>query len=774
MDFKSKEGAAIDRTEVQSPADLSDARARSVERAQPPGRVPGYTMVRFLGAGAYGEVWEARNNNTQRRVAIKFFTRGDLDFSALGQEVDKLLKLANDRYVVQVLEVGWDADPPYYVMDFLEFGSLDDLLRQKGTLTAAEALEQFREIAVALMHLHGRGVLHCDLKPANVLLDEDHHPRLADFGQARLHNEQSPALGTLFFMAPEQADLKAIPDARWDVFALGAIFYVLVTGSPPFRTERTLSEIDSAGSLPARLRAYRQAIAQSPPPQEHRQVDGVDSALATIIDQCLAVDPRKRLASAQSVLESLRLRELNRQRRPLLALGLFGPAILLGTLAFFAWVGYREATSRSHEAIVQRAQESNRFAASYIAANVARGLDEYLLAIENAAVDSPLIQGLKSVQEDPGFAELLVAARDPAISPEEAKEIQARIIAYPGRQEFQRYIESWGEDPSRPPAASWITIDPHGTHVADWFAAEDSINVVGRNYAYRTYFHGGDRDLPDDARPACGIGPGETYLSPVFYSTADGSWKIMITRRVMDGEQFLGLVGLSVEMGGFPLALNRTTKQPAAEALPPQFATLLGERSSNEDFAVLQHPTLKRIFEREGRLPLAIREANLSFTSSTIDELKRESVQPHTDPIAKVAAQVDLDPEEAAALQGEWIGGVADVTIDRENGSGREKQSKVVDKSGLVVLVQEKVSHISEPIGDLTSELNAQARNAGIFVVLVILAMWLYVVRMNRDVRRSLVSTLRGNRPGGSVGAATPMAETPASGVPTGRATENK
>ena len=190
--------------------------------------------------------------------------------------------LSADRYVVQLLDVGWDAEPPYYVMEYVEHGSLDDLLRRHGTFSVPEAVELFREIAVGLAHAHGKGVVHCDLKPANILLDQDHKPRLADFGQSRLSHEQKPALGTLFYMAPEQADLEAVPDVRWDVYALGAILYTLLVGSPPHRNDETVGKIDaaerpgrSAGPLSARD-PHRPAASRASPRARHRSGPGRD------------------------------------------------------------------------------------------------------------------------------------------------------------------------------------------------------------------------------------------------------------------------------------------------------------------------------------------------------------------------------------------------------------------------------------------------------------------------------------------------------------------
>ena len=285
----------MDRTEHQSNDDRRQARDLSLEPARPPAKVPGYQIQQFLGSGAFGEVWSATDLKTSRRVAIKFYTRRNRnDIQMLAREVEKLVVLEADRYVVQLLDVGWEADPPYFVMEYIEHGSLEDRLKTGFPMQADQATSLFKEIATGMMHLHRKGVFHCDLKPGNVLLDQDGHPRVADFGQSRLSTDDTPALGTLFYMAPEQADMTAVPDASWDVYSLGCLLFSMLTGKPPYYSADLAAQIETTAAVGDRLLKYRDALYAAEKPTAHRKIAGVDRALADTIDRCIAANPKKR------------------------------------------------------------------------------------------------------------------------------------------------------------------------------------------------------------------------------------------------------------------------------------------------------------------------------------------------------------------------------------------------------------------------------------------------------------------------------------------------
>ena len=460
---------STDPTQIQQGDERLLSREMSLKRGHPPTQVPGYDPERFLGMGAYGEVWVAVERNTGRRVAIKFYShRGGLDWSLLSREVEKLSFLFADRYVVQLLAVGWDATPPYYVMEYLEKGSLADRL-QNGPLPVEEAVEMFRETAIGLVHAHGKGVLHCDLKPANILLDQDNKPRLADFGQSRLSNEQMPALGTMFYMAPEQADLDAVPDARWDVYALGALLYCMLTGSPPHRSGETIDEFDRTPDLRQRLERYRQLIEQAPPPEAHRQRPGVDSALADIIDRCLAFEPKKRYANVQAVLAHWTTAP-RRARRPMMVLGAVGPVLLLAVVGWFAWQGFNAAMQEQNSSLTKTALDSNGFAALYIAQTAAKELDRRYQLVEQVASDGRLLDAWKTAMEDGSLREMAAKLADPKLSADERESLREKFRDDPARKKFQKLFRSLIPPAVRPSpveeVASWFFCDAEGVSIA--------------------------------------------------------------------------------------------------------------------------------------------------------------------------------------------------------------------------------------------------------------------------------------------------------------------
>ncbi len=370
-----------ERTERQSGA---------ARRAAPP-QIPGYRLLQPLGAGTYGEVWLAEEERTGIRVAVKFLAHGTgLEWQLIQAEVKQLALLHADPGIVQLLDVELEATPPYYVMAYAEQGSLARRL-EKGPLPVAEALTVFRQLAEALAYVHAKGVRHCDLKPGNILLNARRRVLIADFGQAHLSSEASPALGTFFYMAPEQADIsRQIPDTRWDVYSLGAVFHAMLTGQPPRESAEARAELARTPDLAQRLTRYREWVARAPKPQAHRRVHGMDRRLCEIIDRCLEVDPARRLRDAGAVLAALTRREQQRRQRPLLVFGFVAQLLLflfMGGAAVWAAAG---AIRASEAALVEQLLESDRVSAALVAGVLERELVGRLNLLQRYAADPKL------------------------------------------------------------------------------------------------------------------------------------------------------------------------------------------------------------------------------------------------------------------------------------------------------------------------------------------------------------------------------------------------
>jgi hypothetical protein len=644
--------------------DRAAARDLSLRGVRPPVKVPGYEQERFLGHGAYGEVWVAVNPNSGRKVAIKFYTRrGGTDWAALAREVEKLRYLFSDRYVVQLFEVGWESEPPYYVMEYMENGSLEDLLRA-GPIAVHDAVGYFREIAVALVHAHDKGILHCDLKPGNVLLDHDRRPRLADFGQSRLTNEMSPALGTLFYMAPEQADLTAAPDARWDVYALGAVMYRMLTGAPPHYQSAPLSE----GNLEAQLAAYRKLILHAPKPDAHRKVLGVDAELASIIDRCLEPSPSKRYPNPQAVLGALDAWQLRRVRRPLLLLTGCGFGLLFLVMAAIGAYVFWTSVSTAERGVVNRAMEGNQFAARAEAQQMAMETEHRWRVLEFEAVDPRLREwlALGAVLKEDAHKET-VQKLDAWLAERRAKY----------NQDFRKGAE----------ASLWTAVDRGGYNRG----MNPAFPQFRHQYfGYRDYFTGLGRNLDEKVNPPPAIISGP-HRSVVYRRRSTKTWAVTFSVPVPGADAAsgpVGVLGMSVDLKleNTPEELNR-------------FSVLVDTRpdGNGKTGLIVRHPYMATLpaDADEENLPLYYAEQLVALAKKR--EAGWELMPDYQDPV------------EREPFTGTWLAAVEPVVV-------RSGHDKPVD-TGFLIVVQERRDEVMRPVRDLQWRLSYGALLATAFVL---------------------------------------------------------
>lgn len=535
-------------------------RARSKDRSEelPEPEVVGYDIKKRLGVGSYGEVWLAVQKNTGREVAIKFFSRfKGLDWPLLKREVGKLVEVLGERRVVHLLQVGWDADPPHYVMEYCPGGSLADRLAGK-TLPVKDSVAVLREVAEALVYLHGKAILHCDLKPANVLLDDHNQIRLADFGQARLSSEAGPAVGTLFYMAPEQADPGARPDVRSDIYSLGALVYTMLTGSPPYATETATNELKTSRSTRERIERYRKLIEEAPAPVSHHRADGVDRALAEIIDRCLHKDPSDRYENVQQVLEALAVRERQRTRRPVVVLGLLGPlALLVAMTGVGVWAWY-QAESRATETLTSQ----NLVSATGYAALVSAVVDRNLSAVQRR------------------------------VTREAGQDALRRLVTGPSSRALQAHVEQLYEAYRDRYFHNWVVADTNAVVLA---RAPFDDGVVGSRYAYREWFTG-EEDVPRDEAPEIATPRTETGLTLAFESTSkDRPVLVSAATPIRSDGEIVGVLAATLHLETFNEWLRDAEGPKAASGCPSRFAVLLNRGQ------LVRHPCPS---EGAGSLPL--------------------------------------------------------------------------------------------------------------------------------------------------------------------------
>jgi eukaryotic-like serine/threonine-protein kinase len=258
-----------------------------------------YELEELVGTGGMSTVFRARDRQLERRVAIKIlhehYARDPEYLERFRREARAVAKLSHPN-IVTVIDRG-DDGRQYIVFEYVEGENLKELILRSGRLPVRQALELALAVANGLAFAHGRGLVHRDVKPQNVLLNGEGEVKVTDFGIARsLHVEHGvtqtgTVLGTGEYLAPEQASGKQVSPAT-DVYSLGVVLWELLAGDVPFTGENFVA---------VALRHVNE-----PPPRLRERRSDVSPRLEAAVDRALAKDPARRFPSMTAFAKELR------------------------------------------------------------------------------------------------------------------------------------------------------------------------------------------------------------------------------------------------------------------------------------------------------------------------------------------------------------------------------------------------------------------------------------------------------------------------------------
>jgi serine/threonine-protein kinase len=273
----------------------------SAPNGLPPDRKLGrYEIVAELGKGAMGTVYKANDPLLERTVALKTISLAVsanemAEYEARFYQEAKAAGGLNHPNIVTIYDVGKTEGVPYLAMEYLEGSELHRVLRHSKPLAAAHALEIAAQVAEGLAYAHERGVVHRDVKPANIMVVRGGLVKIADFGVARMRSsERGPdthVVGSPRYMSPEQV-LRKRAEHRSDIFSLGVVLYEMLTGAPPFTG--------------ADLNAILHQIVNAEPPPVRNAAAGLPEMLDSILKKTLAKAPEDRYPSARELAADLR------------------------------------------------------------------------------------------------------------------------------------------------------------------------------------------------------------------------------------------------------------------------------------------------------------------------------------------------------------------------------------------------------------------------------------------------------------------------------------
>jgi serine/threonine protein kinase/tetratricopeptide (TPR) repeat protein len=263
--------------------------------------VKGYQVLDELGRGSTGVVYRARDKQLDRLVALKvlherFLSNADV-LKRFDREARLSASLSNHPNIVTVFSAGCDEGGYHIAMEYVDGGSISSLLAASGAQKTRYAVAVVAQVADALAHAHGQGVVHRDIKPNNILLDGGRHPKVADFGLARLMEAESDLtaenvrVGTFRYMSPEQCSFEpATP--RSDIYSLGVVFYEMLSGKHAFTASNPLALVHQ--------------IVKTPFPKIQEVRPDVPQDIALILEKMVAGDPDDRYFHAGELSADLR------------------------------------------------------------------------------------------------------------------------------------------------------------------------------------------------------------------------------------------------------------------------------------------------------------------------------------------------------------------------------------------------------------------------------------------------------------------------------------
>ncbi|MDF1755379.1 MAG: serine/threonine-protein kinase [Verrucomicrobiales bacterium] len=339
-----------------------------------------------LGDGTFGTVYRATYRSLSDR-ALKVFRPGAVDIVTMARELEKLSKVAEHNGIVTLHDFDLLHDPPYYTMgihaDHLPDGSWETrtLERLCGHVDYKEAWRLIREIADAVSYLHRHHIVHCDLKPSNILLTDEtpHHIKICDFGQSRgLAAAGFEPVGTPLYASPEQ--LRSPSDSangkgfKWDVYSFGVVAYKLLTGDLP--RLQSLSSVEGGSYDPEAT--LTEATIEATMAETGNKLDGenlanmveaveeitwpdnfyIPSVRKELIEQCLSLDPAERPADMREVWNRIQERDHYRVARRARRLNAVFALLLIAAIwaTIFAFIQARRAKDASEEAMVSGKQ----------------------------------------------------------------------------------------------------------------------------------------------------------------------------------------------------------------------------------------------------------------------------------------------------------------------------------------------------------------------------------------------------------------------------------